>query len=217
MRQLDFNNAFLNGFLKEDIYMEQPPSFVNPSHPTWVYKLHRALYGLKQVPRAWFECLHSKLLTLGFHSSKAHTSLFLKLESEHSLYILILVDDVLITSSSATQVQDFIPQLQTSFALKDLGVPSYFLRLELTYTFQGVLLSQHNYIIDVLQKDHMYQAKPISTPMANGASFSSYIGDVFGDPHLYCSIVGSLQYATITQPKIAFAINCVCQFMHQQL
>ena len=64
MRQLDFNNAFLNGFLKEDIYMEQPPSFVNPSHPTWVYKLHRALYGLKQPPQAWFERLHSKLLSL---------------------------------------------------------------------------------------------------------------------------------------------------------
>ena len=150
MRQLDFNNAFLNGFLKEDIYMEQPPSFANPSHPTWVYKLHWALYGLKQAPWAWFERLHSKLLTLGFHSYKVDTSLFLKFESEHSLYILIYVDDVLITGNSATQVQDFITQLQTSFALKDLGVPSYFLRLELTYTFQGVLLSQHNYIIDVL-------------------------------------------------------------------
>ena len=108
MHQLDFNNAFLNGFLKEDIYMEQPPSFVNPSHPTWVYKLYRALYRLKQAPRAWFERLHSKLLTLGFHSCKVDTSLFLKFESEHSLYILIYMDDVLIIGNSATQVQDFI-------------------------------------------------------------------------------------------------------------
>ena len=93
------------------------------------------------------------------------------------------MDDVLITSSSSTQVQDFITQLQTSFSLKDLGVPSYFLRLELTYTFQGVLLSQHKYIIDVLQKAHMDQTKPISTPMANGTSLSAYTGAVFSDLH----------------------------------
>ena len=99
------------------------------------------------------------------------------------------MDDVLITSSSSTQVQDFITQLQTSFALKDLEVPSYFLRLELTYTFQGVLLSQHKYIIDVLQKAHMDQTKPISTPMASGTSLSANSGDVFGDLHLYRSIV----------------------------
>ncbi|KAL6347384.1 hypothetical protein AAG906_018502 [Vitis piasezkii] len=126
---------------------------------------------------------HSKLLSLRFHSSKANTSFFLKFEGGHSLYILIYVDDVLITSSSSTQVQDFITQLQTSFSLKDLGVPSYFLRLELTYTFQGVLLSQHKYIIDVLQKAHMDQTKPISTPMANGTSLSAYTGAVFSDLH----------------------------------
>ena len=128
------------------------------------------------------------------------------------------MDDVLITSSSSTQVQDFITQLRTSFSLKDLGVPSYFLRLELTYTFQGVLLSQHKYIINVLQKAHMDQTKPISTPMANGTSLSAYTGDVFGDLHLYHSIVVcSLQHATITRPEIAFTINRVCQFMYQPL
>lgn len=109
-----------------------------------------------------------------------------------SLTLYSYICGVLVTGSSPAQIQHFIHQLQASFALKDLGVPSYFLRLELTYTPQGVLLSQHKYITDILRKAHMDQVKPISTPMASGVSLSAHIGDVFGDPHLYWSIVGSL-------------------------
>ena len=104
MRQLDFNNVFLNDIPKNDIYMAQPPRFIDATHPNWVCKLHRALYGLKQAPRTWFERFYLLLYQLGFHSFRADSFLFLKFEDGHSFYILIYVNDVLITSSSPTQV-----------------------------------------------------------------------------------------------------------------
>ena len=182
MRQLDFSNTFLNGILEENVYMSQPLGFIDITHPHWVCKLHHTLYGLKQTPRAWFERLHLLLHQLGFHSSKVDNSLFLKFEVGHSLYVLIYVDDVLITRSSPTQVQQFVHQLQDSFTLKDLGNPSYFLRLELNKTHQGVLLSQQKYITKILHKACMYRAKPTPTPMVTDVSFSAYVGTLFEDP-----------------------------------
>lgn len=77
LRQIDVNNAFLHGFLAEDVYMQKPPGFEDSYHPTHVCKLHKAIYGLKQSPRAWFSRLSDKLHCLGFSSSRADTSLFL--------------------------------------------------------------------------------------------------------------------------------------------
>jgi hypothetical protein len=77
LRQLDVQNAFLHGVLKEEVYMKQPPGFHDASHPGYVCKLDKDLYGLKQAPRAWYSQLSAKLVQLGFHASKADTSLFM--------------------------------------------------------------------------------------------------------------------------------------------
>lgn len=78
MRQLDVNNAFLNGDLQEEVFMEHPAGFIDQQNPTLVCKLHKSLYGLKQAPSAWFEKLHHALLQLGFHSTKSDQSLFIQ-------------------------------------------------------------------------------------------------------------------------------------------
>lgn len=93
MRQLDIDNAFLNGDLKEDTYMEQPLGFDTPQTASLVYKLH-TLYGLKQAPRAWFDKLYGTLLHLGFSSAKFDQSLFIKTTSEYKLYLLVYIDDI---------------------------------------------------------------------------------------------------------------------------
>ena len=120
VRQLDINDAFLNGILQEEVFMSQPQGFVDEKHPKYVCRLHKALYGLKQAPRAWFERLHKALLQFGFVSSKADQSLFFRITSTHTTYILVFVDDILITGSNADVVTTLIKLLDVKFSLKDL-------------------------------------------------------------------------------------------------
>ena len=108
VRQLDINNAFLNGILQEEVFMSQPQGFVDEKHLEYVCRLHKALYGHKQAPRAWFERLHKALLQFGFVSSKADQSLFFRITSTHTTYILVHVDDILVTGSNAEVVTTLI-------------------------------------------------------------------------------------------------------------
>lgn len=114
-------------------------------------------------------------------------------------------------------MQQFVHQLQALFGLKNLGNPSYFLGHELNNTLQGVLLSQHKYITEILQKACMDGAKLALTSIFNGVSLLAYVGTLFEDPYLYCCIVGSLQYASITRLKITYVVNRFSQFMQHPL
>ena len=99
LRQVDVNNAFLQGRLYDEVYMIQPPGFVDSTKPDHVCRLHKALYGLKQAPRAWYHELKQFLIQLGFTNSKADTSLFVLHQHTYTLYILVYVDDIIITGS----------------------------------------------------------------------------------------------------------------------
>ena len=93
-------NAFLHGVLEEDVYMKQPPGYGEKNVPHYVCKLDKALYGLKQAPRAWYSRLSGKLQQLGFHASKADTSLFFYNKGNITIYLLVYVDDIIVASSS---------------------------------------------------------------------------------------------------------------------
>lgn len=146
IQQLDVNNAFLNGYLEEEVYMTQPPGF-ETADPSLVCRLHKALYGLKQAPRAWFERLKSTLLKLGFCSSKCDPSLFTLHANQHSTFILVYVDDIIITGSSTSLIQQLVKKLNSEFSLKDLGKLDYFLGIEVHHSETGaLLLSQTKYV-----------------------------------------------------------------------
>lgn len=152
IKQLDVNNAFLNGILHEEVYMEQPVGFEHRDK-SLVCKLHKALYGLKQAPRIWFEKLASTLHKFGFESSKCDSSLFIRVTPQHSTYILIYVDDILITRSSMEIIASLVKNVNKAFALKDLGDLNYFLGIEVKKLEDGSLhLSQTKYIKDLLSK-----------------------------------------------------------------
>ena len=145
IRQLDVKNAFLHGVLTEDIYMEQPPSMINPKFPSHVCKLQRALYGLKQAPRAWFDRLSTFLLKYGFLCSLADPSLFVFHCSSGSLILLLYVDDMLLTGSDSQLLSSFIQLLHTEFAMKDLGPLHHFLGIEVTrLTFVPISLCPYH-------------------------------------------------------------------------
>jgi hypothetical protein len=100
LRQLDVQNAFLHGSLKEEVYMQQPPGFEDPSKKEYVCKLDKVLYGLKQAPRAWYSRLSSKLMDLGFPPSKADSSVFFYNKGITTIFVLVYVDDIIIASST---------------------------------------------------------------------------------------------------------------------
>lgn len=170
---------------------------------------------MKQAPRAWFARLSTKLYDLGFTSSKADSSLFILRTTSLTMFILVYVDDIIITASVPAAISNLLQQLQISFAVKDLGKLNYFLGVEVVPLKSGLLLSQRRYILDLLKRTNMLEAKPISSPMSSSSSLSAFDGDSMDDPLLYRSTVGSLQYLSLTRPDLAFAVNRVCQFMHK--
>lgn len=155
LHRIDINNAFLNGELQEEVYMSQPPGFVQ-GDGSLVCKLHKAIYGLKQAPRSWFTKLHNTLLAMGFHSARTDCSLFIKHTATHTILVLVYVDDYIITSDSFHLIQDLISSLHSIFPLKDLGPLHYFLGIQIHQTKHvGLHLSQTNYINDLLLKANM--------------------------------------------------------------
>ncbi|KAH9805863.1 retrovirus-related pol polyprotein from transposon RE1 [Citrus sinensis] len=213
VRQLDVNNAFLNGMLTEDVFMPQPEGFINSQFPTHVCKLQKALYGLKQAPRAWYDRLKGSLVQWGFRSSKSDTSLFFKHIGSNVLIILVYVDDILITGSSEVYISEVISLLSSEFALKDLGDFNYFLGVEVTPSAEGLHLSQTKYVGDILRKAHMLESKGCNTPISVADKLQKDKGCSFPNPSLYRSIIGSLQYLTLTRPDIAFTVNKLSQFL----
>uniref|UniRef100_A0A2N9I7A2 Uncharacterized protein n=1 Tax=Fagus sylvatica TaxID=28930 RepID=A0A2N9I7A2_FAGSY len=188
---------------------------INPQFLNHVCKLQKAIYGLKQAPRAWFSRLSSRLLDLGFHSSKLDTSLFISRNSLYPIYVLIYVDDIIITSSSNQAIDTLLSNLKSDFAVQQLGPLKFFLGIEVLNSPNGVLLSQQRYIKDILSRTKMLDAKSVNTPMASSISLSAHEGEPFPDHTLFCSTVGALQYLSITRPDIAFAVNRLSQFMHK--
>lgn len=138
LRQLDVSNAFLHGVLTEDVYMRQPLGYKDSAHPHYVCKLSKALYGLRQAPRAWYALFSSYLLTLGFVSSTTHTSLFILFKGTDLTLVLIYVDDIIVIGSNSAFIQSLIQSLSVKFAMKDLGTLHYFLGLEVSTTANGL-------------------------------------------------------------------------------
>ena len=143
--------------------MQQPLGFVHPQHPSYVCYLHKTLCGLKKAPRAWFHKLSTSLTTWGFESSCAHTSLFFKHATSDVLLILVYVDDILVTSSCASQVTFFISQLSSTFSLRDLGSLYYFFGIGVTHSTDSLHLCQQKYVHDLLTRTAITDAKLVLT------------------------------------------------------
>lgn len=165
IQQIDINNAFLNDNLQDEVYMTQPPSFVSKDKHL-ICKLTKALYGFQQAPRAWYEKLTQALIQLSFTSSKCDNSIFLYCEQGISLYVLVYVNDILITGSHTSLIHDLINKLHNKFALKRLGRPNYFMGIEVkSCSNSSLLLTQTKYVRDLLVRDKMVDANGVLTPM----------------------------------------------------
>lgn len=125
------------------------------------------------------------------------------------------VDDIIVTGSSSSVVSSVIDSICETFESRRLGDLSYLLGIEATRKGDTLKLCQTRYAIDLLERFNMTMCKPSSTPSAPNSRLSLHDGDLLDDPTVSRSMVGGLQYLTLTRPDIAFSVNQVCQFMHQ--
>ncbi|XP_020684057.1 uncharacterized protein LOC110100751 [Dendrobium catenatum] len=213
--QLDVVNAFLHGNLTETIYMSQPQGFQDPQNPTHVCKLHKALYGLKQAPRQWFATLSSFLHTIGFHISSADPSFFIYNQHGIHIYLLIYVDDILISGSDSQFISNLLQQLQQKFQIRNLGMLSQFLGITFTRSPTEYHLTQQSYLEQLLSNAAMSSCKPLTTPLLLKWPTDPNLQANYTQQDHFRHIVGSLQFLTNTRPDIAFAVNKICQHMHQ--
>jgi hypothetical protein len=214
IHQLDVQNAFLHGNLNETVYCQQPPGFVKPSALNHVCLLKKSLYGLRQVPRAWYQRFTAYLATFGFASSASDTSLFVYKDGSSSAYLLIYVDDIILTASSPTLLHHIMDRLHSEFAMTDLGTLLYFLDISVMRTSDDIHLSQRQYAADLLQRAGMAECHSASTPVDTRAKLSASDGAPVADPSEYQSLAGALQYLTITHPDLAYGVHQACLYMH---
>jgi len=226
IHQLDVKNAFLHDELKETVYMHQPLGFRDPKKPHHVCLLRKSRYGLKQAPRAWYKQLVDYVSSISFSQRKCDHSLFIYKKNTHMAYILLYVDDIILTTSSDGLQQSIISLLSSDFTMKDLGPLSYFLGITVTRHQRWLSLSQKKYAEEIIAKAGMSSCKPCLTlvdksdPYADPSLYckmSATKSDPYADPSLYCSLVGSLQYLTFTRPDIFYAVQHICLFMHNPM
>ena len=173
MYQLDVKSAFLNGPIKEEVFVKQPPGFEVVGHEGKVYKLKKALYGLKQAPRAWNKKIDSVLIQIGFSKCISEHGVYVKGEYESDLVILCLyVDDLLITGNNKIEIDKIKQLLKNQFEMTDLGSLSYFLGIEFKETEVGIVMHQSKYATDLLKKFRMTNCNAAATPAETGLALS---------------------------------------------
>jgi hypothetical protein len=207
--QMDVKSAFLNGPIKEDVYVEQPPDFEDSEYPNHVYKLSKALYGLKQAPRAWYECLRDFLITNGFKVGKVDPTLFTKTVAKDLFVCQIYVDDIIFGSTNKSTCEEFSRIMIQKSEKYMMGELKYFLGFQIKQLQEGTFISQTKYIQDILMKFGMKDGKPIKTPMGTNGHLDLDTGGKSVDQTVYQSMIGSLLYLCASRPDIMLSV-CMC-------
>ena len=184
---LDIKNAFLYGDLVEEVYMEQPLGFVTQGESCLVCRLRRSLYGLKQSPRAWFGRFSSVVQKFGMtqNTSDHHVFFYHHTSSEQGIYLIVYVNDIVITGSNPDGIRKLKQHLFSYFQTKDLGKLKYFLNIKIAQSKSGMVMSQRKYVLDILEEIGMLDYKPVDTPMDPNIKLIPGQGQPLRDPGKY--------------------------------
>lgn len=214
VHQMDVHNAFLHGDLEEEVYMKLPPGYF-AQHKGKVCRLRKSLYGLKQAPRCWFAKFATALKNYGFQQSYSDYSLFSFNRDGVSLYVLVYVDDLIVTGNSTTAISEFKQYLDSCFHMKDLGLLKYFLGIEVARSPDGIYLCQRKYVLDILQDTFLLGAQPSGFPIEQNHTLASATGSFLTDLASYRRLVGRLVYLNVTRQDLAYSVRVLTQFMQK--
>ncbi|GJV57161.1 putative ribonuclease H-like domain-containing protein [Tanacetum coccineum] len=207
--QIDVKSAFLYGTIGEEVYVQQPPRFVDPAHPNKVYKVIKALYGLHQEPRAWYKTLSSFLLENGFRRGTIDKTLFIKKNKSDIMLVQVYVDDIIFSSTTQSMCTEFEDCMHKRFQMSSMGELTFFLGLQVKQQPEGIFISQDKYVADILKKFDFCSIKTATTPIESNKPLVKDEDGVDVYVHIYRYMIGSLMYLTASRPYIMFAV-CAC-------
>ncbi|GJY53501.1 retrovirus-related pol polyprotein from transposon TNT 1-94 [Tanacetum coccineum] len=176
--QMDVKSAFLNGFINEEVYVAQPPGFIDFEKPDHVYKLKKALYGLKQAPKAWYDRLKAFLIKHEYKMRMVDNTLFTKKKSSNLIIVQIYVDDIIFSSTCQDMCDEFAKIMHDEFEMSMMGELNFFLGLQIKQMEDGIFFNQSKYIKEMLKKFGLEDSKPMKTPcppILNSRKMKSFI------------------------------------------
>ncbi|GJU26957.1 putative ribonuclease H-like domain-containing protein [Tanacetum coccineum] len=214
--QMDVKSAFLYGTIEEEVYVHQPPGFVDPAHPNKVYKVIKALYGLHQAPRAWYETLSSFLMENGFRRGTIDKTLFIKKKKSDIMLVQVYVDDIIFGSTKKSMCTEFEDCMHKRFQMSSMGELTFFLGLQVKQQPDGIFISQDKYVADILKKFDFWSIRTATTPIESNKPLVKDEDGEDVDVHVYRSMIGSLMYLTASRPDIMFAVCAYARFQVTQ-
>ena len=189
--------------------MEAPPRFTSEFSENEGCRLKKALYGLKQSPRAWLGRFTSAMLKFGYRQSNSDHTLFLRRRGRKITWLIIYVDDMIITGDDKKEIESLKNKLFREFEMKNPGRLKYFLGIEVLRSNRGIFISQRKYVLDLLAKTGMLDCKPIEKPTMINHGLQMLEGGELADRMQYQRLVGKLFYLAHTRPDIAYAVGVV--------
>nr|GEV33643.1 hypothetical protein [Tanacetum cinerariifolium] len=207
--QMNVKSAFLYGTIKEEVYVCQPPGLKDPDHPNKVYKVVKALYGLHQAPKAWYETLANYLLENGFQKGKIDQTLFIKRQKGDILLVQIYVDDILFGATNKDLRKSFEKLMKDKFQMSSMRELTFFLGLQVKKKKDGIFISHDKYIAEILKKFGLTEGKLASTSIDTEKPLLKDPDGEDVDVHTYKLMIGSLMYLTSSRPDIMFVV-CAC-------
>ncbi|GJS15589.1 retrovirus-related pol polyprotein from transposon TNT 1-94 [Tanacetum coccineum] len=207
--QMDVKSAFLNGFINEEVYVAQPPGFIDFEKPDHVYKLRKALYGLKQAPKAWYDRLKAFLIKHEYKTGMVDNTLFTKKKSLNLIIVQIYVDDIIFCSTCQDMCDEFAKIMHDEFEMSMMGELNFFLGLQIKQMEDGIFFNQSKYIKEMLKKFGLENSKPMKTPMSSDTKLTKDEECESVDSTKYRGMIGSLLYLTASRPDIMFSV-CLC-------
>nr|GEU75291.1 retrovirus-related Pol polyprotein from transposon TNT 1-94 [Tanacetum cinerariifolium] len=207
--QMDVKTTFLNGNLREEVYVSQPNGFVDQDNPNHVYKLKKALYGLKQASRTWYDMLSSFLISQDFSKGSVDPTLFIHRNGNDLLLVQIYVDDIIFAASTLELCDLFANLMYSKFKMSMMGKILFFLGLQISQSPRGIFINQSKYAIESLKKYGFESYDPVDTPMVEKSKLDEDKEGKAVDPSHYHGMISTLLYLTASRPDLQFAI-CMC-------
>nr|GEW90119.1 retrovirus-related Pol polyprotein from transposon TNT 1-94 [Tanacetum cinerariifolium] len=205
--QMDVKTTFLNGDMKEEVYVSQPEGFIDPDHPTHVHHLKKALYGLKQAPRAWYDTMSWFLLDNKFSKGAVDPALFTQKAGKHILHVQIYVDDIIFALTNPKACDIFSNEISSKFQMSMMGQMSFLLGLQVSQNYEGIFINQSKFAFEILKKFRIESCDTVDTPVVDRLKLDEEPLGIPVDKTRFCSMVGSLMYLTASRPDLVFAVR----------